>query len=154
MSMGILRGTWAAAALVAATTTAGAWAADGFQTATSVVQGRQWSPPPPVTGPVLPLPEERCEEHEEGLPPLPVGDGRLPQPVNPPASVQYESAGLAPGDLKIFYASQLPTYSTGNPSGFGYPLEPSVAYLRDTALLVANDTAQLSKDSGKTWQRF
>ena len=124
-------------------------AAEEFQTTSSILYASEVA-----LGPLVPAVPGAAEAELElpETPPLLPGTGTLPQPDSRPTFLEPSgsaSALLAPGDFASFIATPV---KPGNMGPQGYPSEPSVAYLQDTALLVANEFAAVSPDSGKTWQ--
>jgi hypothetical protein len=86
----------------------------------------------------------RLPDHAE--PPLPIGTGNLPHPVNPPGGDREETVVTAPEDLRFWKLRNvdLGSNSTAAP-------EPSASIARDTAFLTSNWTAGISADGGHTF---
>ena len=100
-------------------------------------------PPPRVLGE-----DASPHDHRKGLPPIPIGDGTLPQP-NSPETFGYDATQPpeAPCDLRFFKNSVVKP-SGASTSRIG---EPSIAQARDTALQTGNWYAARSIDHGQTW---
>jgi hypothetical protein len=102
-------------------------------------------------GPDLPLPPKSSftsvlPDHKRSLPPVPVGAGVLPQPVNEPARLADAAPG-APCDIRLFQSQSV------RPAGASRSVvgEPSVASVGDTIFQVGNWYAARSIDQGATW---
>jgi len=107
----------------------------------AVPAGPAVAPPPKWLGE-----DATPHDHREGLPPVPVGNGTLPQPASPETR-PFGANPAAPCDLLFFQNSVV------KPSGASTSLvgEPSVAQVHDTALQTGNWYAARSIDSGETW---
>lgn len=114
-------------------------------------QGVVYPEPAMPAGPAVPPPprvigeDATPHDHRTGLPPVPVGNGTLPQPNDPPTA----PFGANPTACVLQFFQN----SVVKPSGASTSLvgEPSVAQVGDTALQTGNWYAARSIDSGETW---